>query len=203
MILTVASYKGGVGKTTTAIHLAAFFQKLGETLLVDGDAIRASIKWSKRGTGTGLPFKVVDDRHQAKAMQEKVYRYTVFDTEGNPSPEGLQAMADGCDVMVIPAVPQTAASDGLFFTLEELRKLGITKHRVLLNMVKHNRRGEADELRSALEALHVPLFKAEIPELVAFDKANASGVPVYAVDDERAERAWAAFQAVGKEITRA
>ena len=37
MIITVTSYKGGVGKTTTAIHLAAYLQTLAPTLLVDGD----------------------------------------------------------------------------------------------------------------------------------------------------------------------
>jgi chromosome partitioning protein len=59
MIITVASYKGGVGKTTTAIHLAAYFQRLAPTLLIDGDIIRASTKWSHRGNGKGYPFKVV------------------------------------------------------------------------------------------------------------------------------------------------
>ena len=200
MIVTVASYKGGVGKTNTAIHIAAYLQSLGQTLLVDGDAIRASLKWSRRGTGTGLPFKVVDDRSQAMAMRETVYKFTVFDTEGNPSPEALQSMADGCDLLVIPAVPQTAASDGLFFTLEELQKLGIQKHKVLLNLVKHNRKGEADELREALDQMKVPRFATEIPELAAFDKANAQGVPVYDADDKQAQRAWKLFQAVGKEI---
>jgi len=59
MIITVTSYKGGVGKTTTAIHLAAFLQRSAPTMLVDGDAIRSATKWGQRGTGSGLPFKVV------------------------------------------------------------------------------------------------------------------------------------------------
>ena len=37
MFVTVASYKGGVGKTTTAVHLAAYFQELAPTILIDGD----------------------------------------------------------------------------------------------------------------------------------------------------------------------
>ena len=39
MVISVASYKGGVGKTVTAVHLAAFFQRLGPTLLLDADAL--------------------------------------------------------------------------------------------------------------------------------------------------------------------
>jgi chromosome partitioning protein len=31
MIVTVASYKGGVGKTATALHLAAFLKAIGST----------------------------------------------------------------------------------------------------------------------------------------------------------------------------
>lgn len=43
MILTVCSFKGGVGKTTSAIHLAGYFQTLGPTLLVDADANRSAV----------------------------------------------------------------------------------------------------------------------------------------------------------------
>ena len=50
MILTVAAFKGGVGKTTSAVHLATFLQEQQPTLLVDGDPNRSATNWSKRET---------------------------------------------------------------------------------------------------------------------------------------------------------
>jgi chromosome partitioning protein len=67
MIVTTASFKGGVGKTTTAVHVAAFLQKEGDTLLVDGDPNRSATRWSRRGKG--FPFKVVSEQ-QAQSTAE-------------------------------------------------------------------------------------------------------------------------------------
>jgi chromosome partitioning protein len=64
MIVTVASHKGGVGKTTTAFHLAAYFQTLAPTLLLDGDETRNATAWCKRGSG--VSFKVADEVQAAK-----------------------------------------------------------------------------------------------------------------------------------------
>jgi chromosome partitioning protein len=200
MIITVASYKGGVGKTTTALHLAAFFQRLGPTLLVDGDAIRTSIKWSQRGDGHGLPFQVVDEKHTAIATRDGHFQHVIMDTEANPAMADFQAVATGCDLLVIPAVPETVATDGLTHTLAKLQELGSDQYRVLLTMVHPSRRTEAEQLRAALLQHAIPVFRAEIPRLAAFDKAAAAGLPVYAAHDSRAARAWAAYEAVGKEI---
>ena len=47
MILTVASFKGGVGKTTSAIHFAAYLQQQAPTLLIDGDPNRSATTWAR------------------------------------------------------------------------------------------------------------------------------------------------------------
>ncbi|MCA7121222.1 MAG: ParA family protein [Acidibrevibacterium sp.] len=201
MIITVTSYKGGVGKTTTAIHLAAYLQRLAPTLLVDGDAIRSATKWSQRGDDRGLPFKVVTHAQMVSHLRD--YQHIIIDTEGNPTDDDFRDLAANCDLLVIPAVPESVANDGLTHTLAKLHQLKNDRHRVLLTMVPPKPRTEGQQLREMLRREGIPAFTAEIPRLAAFEKAAAEGVPVYSVrDDRNAGRAWDAYEAAGREIIR-
>ena len=82
MIVTVASFKGGVGKTTTALHWAAYLQTKAPALLVDGDLNRSALDWVARGS---LPFKVVDEKQGVRFARD--YQHIVIGTTHSRRPQ--------------------------------------------------------------------------------------------------------------------
>lgn len=195
MIVTVTSYKGGVGKTTTAIHLACYFHRRKKSvLLIDGDPNRSCLSWSKRGS---LPFPVVDERSAPKYVSK--YQNIVIDTAARPDRDELAALVDGCDLLLLPATPDAMAMEALSLTAQALKQLGTEAYRVLLTIVppKPNRDGE--DARHLLTSSGLPLLKGHVRRLIAFQRAALQGVPVYEIRD-RGEEAWADYLAVGREI---
>lgn len=197
MIISIASSKGGVGKTVTAMTLAAYFNTLDPTLLLDGDKTRNAVAWAKRG-GDAFPFRVAPAEHAAKLAHQ--FTHVVIDTGQGPSNDDLATAAEMGQLLIIPAVPAGTNTDGLRLTIEALQTLGVTNFRVLLTQVAPDAAREALELREALAHLGVPMFATEIPRLKAFNKAAVKGLIVNAVDDKNASRAWGYYAAVGKEI---
>ncbi len=196
MHIAVASYKGGVGKTTTAVHIAAYLNTIAPTLLLDGDRTRNATEWSVRGDG--FPFAVADVASAMKLAGK--YKHSVVDTGQQPTESDLKALAEGCDLLIIPAVPLALDTDGLRQTIEALQRMSQTRYRVLITKAPPPPETEAQQLKAMLDEYKVPVFKTMVPRLKAFSKASASGCIVMQADDSRAARAWEAYKSVGKEI---
>ncbi|MBD1914441.1 MULTISPECIES: ParA family protein [Cyanophyceae] len=194
MIITVAGFKGGVGKTTTAVHLACYFaQQSDKTLLVDGDPNRSSLSWSKRGT---LPFQVCDLMSAAKASRGK--EHVIVDTEAHPDEDELQALAEGCDLLVLPSTPDALALEALLSTVDNLQNL--TSYGVALTMVDSRKKGTATQAKETLNRLSIPVFNQMIRRLTAYEKAALAGVPVYETGDRFGRIAWGEYESLAKEI---
>lgn len=193
----MASFKGGVGKTTTAVHIGAYLQHKAPTVLIDGDANRSASAWARHGK---LPFQVHDEKRLPKAVRE--FENVVLDTAARPQPDELRDLVGGCDLLIIPTTADMLAMDALMQTVEALEALGADQYRILLTIIPPRPSRDGDEAREALSRAKLPLFKTAIRRLVAFQKAALAGVPVSDVDDPRAAEAWSDYVAVAKEITR-
>lgn len=197
MIITVLSFKGGVGKTTTAIHLAACMQRTGKTVLIDGDINRSATAWSARGEGA-LPFDVVDEQLSFTANE---YRHAVIDTAARPVPAVLKGLASKVDLIVIPTTTDGLSLDALSKTVEALQEVQANKFRVLLTMIPPRPARDGDIARAAFEQAGLPVFATGIRSLKAFRTAGTQGILVADVKDPRASFGWDDYTAVSKELT--
>ncbi len=130
MIVNVCSFKGGVGKTTTAIHLATYFNQLGQTLLIDGDPNRSATTWARQGK---LPFKVIDERLAPRYARD--FEHLVIDTQARPTEDDLKVLSEGCDLLLVPTTPDGRSIDALMLTVSALRKIGANNYAVLVTIV--------------------------------------------------------------------
>jgi len=196
VILTVASFKGGVGKTTTAIHLAQYFSQKAPTVLVDGDPNQSSTLWASRGHPA---FQVVGE-HQI-AIYARKCEHLIIDTKARPEIQDLKALAEGCDLLILPCTPDPFSLDALLMTIEALQKLGSRQYKILLTIVPPRPMLDGENARKTITEAGLPIFGREIRRTVAFQRAALDGATVDQVKGhEMAGLAWRDYEAVAEEV---
>lgn len=193
MIIAITALKGGVGKTTTAVHLAAFLQGKAPTLLIDADKNRSALVWSKDDK---LPFYVASQAGSTSLIRKVTH--IVIDTQARPEPEELEELAKGSDLLILPTTPNHLDLDSTMKAVELLEPLE-ANYKVLLTQVDSRTKNGRDA-RKFLEEAKLPLFKVDIPLLVAFQRAPSRGVTVKDFPDSRSYIGWNKYKEVGKEV---
>ncbi len=192
-IITVTGYKGGIGKSTTAIHLATYFSERGSTVMVDGDPNHTAISWDERGDG--LPFTVVDQRQAMRVVSGT--EFIVIDTPARPASDDLKELAKGCDLLILPTSPDIISLEPM---LQTAKVLGGANYRALITVVPPKPSREGELMQADLREGGVPVFNALIRRTVGFAKAALQGRPIRDIDDSRAQAAWEDYKALGDEV---
>ncbi|WP_017302049.1 ParA family protein [Nodosilinea nodulosa] len=210
-VITIASHKGGVGKSTLAFHLAAVLSFLddseGQVLVIDGDENRSVLGWASKNETDSLPFKVVTLATQAKWFQAgNRATHIIVDTQARPSRDDLREIIGDSDLLIIPTPAQSLSIDTLPLFLADLRALGVTTPYTFLLTLVDSRTKDAVAAREYLRSMNVPLLDGQIRLFNAFQKAADQGVLVRDARAENGKRdrnagvAWNDCMGVGKEV---
>ncbi|RUT02852.1 hypothetical protein DSM106972_057720 [Dulcicalothrix desertica PCC 7102] len=203
-IIAVVNGKGGVGKTTTAINLAATFSRNHTVLLVDAD-IQGSASWWFGRSQKGMGFDLSQDTNSkllGHLRSIKGYDLVIVDTPPALQSEALAAVVDVADYLVLPTPPAPMDLAVLVDTVKTAVTPARKPYRVLLTKVDTRSLGEALEAQNTLLQLGIPACNAFVRIYKAHERAALEGVAITEWRGKNGREAESDYRRVAEEIQR-
>ncbi len=204
IVLVVLNGKGGVGKTTTAVNLAAIYAETQSVLLVDADPQGSALWWTNRSP-TALGFEVTqaqDPAHLSELPNLRQYDLVIVDTPPALNSAALAAVIPVANYVLLPTPPAPMDLTALITTVNEAVAPRGVAHRVLLTKVDSRSLAEALEAQNTLLELNIPACHAFIRTYKAHERAALDGVPVLQWRGKNAQEARSDYHRVAEEIQR-
>jgi chromosome partitioning protein len=187
MILSVLNQKGGVGKTTIAVHLAtAFAQRKQRVLLIDADPQGSALDWAASRDGDsspplfpviGLPKKTL---HREVPALAQGYTHVLIDGPPRVNEVARSAIL-ASDLVLIPVQPSPydvwAAKEivdllGEVTVFNEKVKSAFVINRKIVNTAIGR------DVTEALSEYPVPVLRSHICQRVPFAETAGTGTTV-------------------------
>lgn len=180
-ILALISQKGGVGKSTLTVSLAALAGEVGPSYVVDRDTQGTTTKWferrAKREDAPTEPQLLTLGGTTLTAASERLRTkpgLLFIDTR----PEVTEPVAEAAriaDIVIVPVRPSPPDLEAVPETLRMLKRVD-TRALIVINAARNERRAEA--ARAALSRWGVPVCPTHLADRTVHQDATHAGASV-------------------------
>ena len=205
--IAITNQKGGTGKTTLALNLAAGLHRRGSTLVLDTDPQGSISQWASIGDASDLPDvqHVPGDDVEAQIMRQmRVHHYLVVDCPPTIHANYVDKVLTNVDMVLVPIQPSPvdlwaslAIADAVRDSTKQNPRL---KAFAVLNQLDV-RNTLSRSMHEALAELEFPTLQAGISRRAAYRNAAMEGTSVYGLGT-RGKAAVQEIEAIIEEISK-
>lgn len=189
-VIAILNQKGGVGKTTIAVHLAAALarQKL-RVLLLDADPQGSALDWSAaRKDSLGFPVAGLPKASIHKELPALAANYDYVVIDGPPRVYDVARSAImASDLVIVPVQPSPYdvwAAKEIIDLLEEASVFKPSLKKVFVINRKIANTAIGRDVVEALRDYPLPVLKNALCQRVPFAESAAQGLTVFELDPE-------------------
>jgi chromosome partitioning protein len=179
-IVALVGNKGGTGKTTLCVNLAAVLSGSGPTIILDADPQGSSLQWRELAEPPEAVAVVnaVDDVGAVVKASHREHEYLVIDCP--PSVHAIQTaqVLAMCDVALIPVQPSPLdiwATVHIEEKVEEARRTNPGLRAILVINQLEPRTRLSRLMREALAELRLPVAETAVRRRVAYRSSVLDG----------------------------
>ena len=185
-VIAVANQKGGVGKTTLAMNVAAGLTRRGSCIVVDADPQRSATMWIELSDSLReFPAKVVpaEDEIKKQIIQlQTEFDYIVIDCPPEIKSDSTMSAIEISKVLLIPLLPSPMdlwASTRIEELIKRVQRVNPTISAfVVLNQIEP-RSAMSRGMDGALQEINIPVLRHRLSRRASYRTAALEGCSVY------------------------
>lgn len=187
MVVTIANQKGGSGKTTLSMNLAAGLSKRGRTIVIDADPQGSASQWSCLASEEkAFPVSVISIagrlNHEINRFSLD-YQYIVIDCPPTLETDHTKNAMLAADVVLIPVLPSPVdlwASIRLADTIKQIQQIKVLQAFLIVNQLEP-RSALSRTMHEALAEFDLPALKSNLRRRAIYRNVALEGRSIYCV----------------------